>query len=167
MSDFVSGFWNVYVMGIVLLSVVGCGVFLWMQSSATHVAGQTTGHVWDEDLQEFSNPNGSFMQGDLYIYAYGYNGTTLAHPVNPETIGKIREGRIGEFVRDMGAVVKNGSGFYRFTYINPAHNNTLEAKLGYGVQVEEDWWIGSGIYLGPVESPAPQGTGNIRGNTGR
>jgi hypothetical protein len=43
MSDFVSGFWNIYVVSIVLVSVIGCGVFLWMQSSAKHVEGQTTG----------------------------------------------------------------------------------------------------------------------------
>lgn len=110
-------------------------------------------------LQEFSNPKGSFVRGDLYIYAYGFNGTTLAHPVNPETIGKLREGEIGRFVREMGAVVKNGSGFYRFEYINPAHNNRLEAKLGYGVQVEDDWWLGSGVYLGPVEISGTAGTG--------
>ena len=53
MSDFVSGFWNIYVMSIVLLSVIGCGVLLKMQDSATHVEGETTGHIWDEDLQEF------------------------------------------------------------------------------------------------------------------
>ena len=50
MSDFVSGFWNFYVVSIVLVSVIGCGVFLWMQSSAKHVEGETTGHVWDETL---------------------------------------------------------------------------------------------------------------------
>jgi len=101
-------------------------------------------------LAEFNNPNGSFIQGELYIYAYAFNGTTLAHPVNPEDIGKVRAGANGVFVREMGAVVRNGSGYYRFVYINPRHNNTLESKLGYGVQVEDDWWLGSGAYEGPL-----------------
>jgi len=107
-------------------------------------------HGTEKALAEFNNPNGSFIQGELYIYAYGFNGTTLAHPVNPEVVGKIREGANGVFVREMGDVVRNGSGFYRFTYINPLHNNTLESKLGYGAQVEDDWWLGSGVYKGPV-----------------
>jgi len=51
----------------------------------------------------------------------------------------------------MGAGVRNGSGFYRFTYINPAHNRTLESKMGYGVKVDDDWWLGSGVYTGPVQ----------------
>ena len=67
MSDFVSGFWNVYVVGIVLVSIIGCGVFLWMQSSARHVEGETTGHVWDEDLQEYSNPLPSWWRWLFYI----------------------------------------------------------------------------------------------------
>jgi len=107
-------------------------------------------HGMENALKEFNNPNGSFIQGELYIYAYAYNGTTLAHPVNPESVGKIREGPNGVFVTEMGSVVKNGSGFYRFTYINPLHNNTLESKLGYGAQVDDDWWLGSGAYQGPV-----------------
>jgi len=67
MSDFVSGFWNIYVVGIVLVSIIGCGVFLWSQSTATHAEGTTTGHVWDEDLQEFSNPLPSWWRWLFYI----------------------------------------------------------------------------------------------------
>jgi cytochrome c oxidase cbb3-type subunit 3 len=67
MSDFVSGFWNFYVISIVLLSVIGCGVLLKMQDSAKHVEGETTGHVWDEDLQEFSNPLPSWWRWLYYI----------------------------------------------------------------------------------------------------
>ena len=67
MSDFVSGFWNFYVISIVLVSVIGCGVLLWMQSSARHVEGETTGHIWDEDLQEFSNPLPSWWRWLFYI----------------------------------------------------------------------------------------------------
>lgn len=105
----------------------------------------------EKALAEFSNKNGSFVKGELYIYAYDFNGTTLAHPINPEAIGKKREGANGVFVTEMGNVVKNGSGFYPFVYVNPAHNRTLESKLGYGVKIDDDWWLGSGIYTGPVE----------------
>lgn len=107
-------------------------------------------------LAEFNRKNGSFMQGELYIYAYGFNGTTLAHPVNPEMVGKKRTDSpvIASFVQEMGGVVRNGSHYYRFTYINPAHNNTLESKLGYGVRINDEWWLGSGVYTGPVVTPA-------------
>ncbi|HNI69082.1 MAG TPA: cytochrome-c oxidase, cbb3-type subunit III, partial [Nitrospira sp.] len=66
-SDFVSGFWNIYVVVLVLVSIVGCGVFLWMQSSAKHAAGQTTGHVWDETLEEYNNPLPSWWRWMFYL----------------------------------------------------------------------------------------------------
>ncbi len=61
MSDFVSGFWDIYVKVIVLASVVGCAVFLWLQSKGAPpvAAGQEAekmDHVWDETLQEYNNP---------------------------------------------------------------------------------------------------------------
>lgn len=67
MSDFVSGFWSIYVIGISLVSIVGCGVFLWMQSSAKPVEGQTTGHVWDETLEEFNNPLPNWWRWLFYM----------------------------------------------------------------------------------------------------
>jgi cytochrome c oxidase cbb3-type subunit 3 len=60
MSDFTSGFWNVYIVGITIVSIVGCGVLLWMQSRVRVKKGgkgaDTTGHVWDGDLEEYNNP---------------------------------------------------------------------------------------------------------------
>ena len=63
MSDFYSVFWDYYIAIISIVSVLGCGVFLWMQSKRTvkvtlNAQGdpQTTGHVWDGDLAEFNNP---------------------------------------------------------------------------------------------------------------
>ncbi len=56
MSDFVSGFWNVYVVVIVLGSILACAVLLYMQGKATFTPGKTMGHVWDETLEEYNNP---------------------------------------------------------------------------------------------------------------
>lgn len=61
MSDFVSGFWDLYVKVIVLGSVLSCAVFLWTQSKGAPpvAAGQEAekmDHIWDETLQEYNNP---------------------------------------------------------------------------------------------------------------
>ena len=113
----------------------------------------------DKALAEFSSRNGSFFRGVLYIYAYDYNGTTIAHPVNPEKIGvnrlneKDAEGNL--FIQDLRQAAYNGTGFTTYTYINTVHNNTVEKKLGYAMKVDESWWLGSGIYIGPAQTPAP------------
>lgn len=61
MSDFVSEFWNLWVAGITLGSIVFCWWLLFSQnkhkprlSSAGEVG--TSGHVWDENLEEFDHP---------------------------------------------------------------------------------------------------------------
>lgn len=56
MSDFVSDFWNLYVVVIVLVSILACAVLLIVQGKATFTPGKTMGHVWDETLEEYNNP---------------------------------------------------------------------------------------------------------------
>jgi cytochrome c oxidase cbb3-type subunit 3 len=61
MTDFTSIFWDYYIAIITLVSVIGCAVFLWMQSKPRPKVGtgpdpDTTGHVWDGDLREYHNP---------------------------------------------------------------------------------------------------------------
>ena len=119
-------------------------------------------HGKEKALAEFSNPDGSFFRGVLYIYAYDYNGTTIAHPVNPEKIGVNRlqepdaDGTL--FITNLREAAYNGTGFTTYTYINPVHNNTVERKLGYVMKVDETWWLGSGIYFGPADIRAPAAT---------
>ena len=111
----------------------------------------------EKSLAEFSNKNGSFFRGVLYIYAYDINGTTIAHPVNPEKIGvnrineKDAEGNL--FIQNLRQAAINGTGFTTYYYINPIKNNTVEMKLGYAMSVDPSWWLGSGIYQGPADTP--------------
>jgi cytochrome c oxidase cbb3-type subunit 3 len=56
MSEFTSGFWDVYVAVLAVLSIVACGIFLKSQSVRRPVRKETTGHTWDEDLAEYNNP---------------------------------------------------------------------------------------------------------------
>jgi signal transduction histidine kinase len=108
----------------------------------------------EKALAEFSNRNGSFFRGVLYIYAYDYNGTTIAHPVNPEKIGVNRlqepDAEGTWFITNLREAAYNGTGFATYTYINPVHNNAVEKKLGYVMKVDDSWWLGSGIYSGPA-----------------
>ena len=56
MSDFVSGFWSWYVAVIVVVSIIYCIWVLWSNSKVKFNPGNTTGHVWDGNLQEMNNP---------------------------------------------------------------------------------------------------------------
>ncbi len=56
MSQFTSGFWDFYIAVISVVSILACGVFLKMQSVHKKSATETSGHVWDEDIREYTNP---------------------------------------------------------------------------------------------------------------
>jgi len=68
MNEFVNQFWNWYVILLVLFSIIACGILLWTQSTPPP-AGKvdTTGHVWDETLEEFNNPLPKWWMWLFYI----------------------------------------------------------------------------------------------------
>jgi len=78
MSDFTSDFWNIYVAGLTLVSIIACLILLWVAGTtkaATH-GDNTTGHVWDGDLREINNPLPKwwvylFVITVLFALAYG------------------------------------------------------------------------------------------------
>ena len=78
MSDFTSNFWHWYIALISLVSILGCGVLLWVQSKARPAKGQKVelhGHVWDEDLTEYNNPMPRWWMWLFYItivFSLGY-----------------------------------------------------------------------------------------------
>jgi len=57
-SQFTAGFWDVYIGGITVVSILACAVLLVAQSKRRVPGSQTetTGHTWDEDLGEYNNP---------------------------------------------------------------------------------------------------------------
>lgn len=56
MADFVSGFWNIYVMLLVALSLLFCLFVLMSNNKREDGPVELHGHVWDENLAEYNNP---------------------------------------------------------------------------------------------------------------
>jgi polar amino acid transport system substrate-binding protein len=115
-----------------------------------HVHGQ------EAALREFNNQTGQFVDGELYIFAYDINGTTLALPFQPEIIGKSRwdvtdvNGTL--VTQELIAAAQSGGGFVRYFYTDPADNSIVKQKLSYVMMVNQSWIIGSGIYSPPENS---------------
>lgn len=102
-------------------------------------------------LDRFTNKSSEFTDGRNYLFAYGMNGTVLAHPYQPELIGTNRlnyTDRYGITVQDwVAAEAKRGGGFMYLEYLNP-DTGASELKLCYVAPVNEEWLVGSGIYAG-------------------
>ena len=67
MSQFTSGFWDIYIGLITIVSIVACGVLLKMQSVRQVTESETSGHVWDEDIKEYNNPLPRWWMWLFYI----------------------------------------------------------------------------------------------------
>ncbi len=67
MSEFISGFWDLYIAVLTVLSIVACAVFLKSQSVRKAGPVETTGHKWDGDLAEYNNPLPRWWSWLFYI----------------------------------------------------------------------------------------------------
>jgi cytochrome c oxidase cbb3-type subunit 3 len=72
MADFTNGFWDMYIVVLTLLGIVGCGILLFSQAKVKLAKGKdgkvgTTGHTWDEDLTELNTPMPRWWMWLFYI----------------------------------------------------------------------------------------------------
>ncbi|MBI2752426.1 MAG: cytochrome-c oxidase, cbb3-type subunit III [Betaproteobacteria bacterium] len=80
MNQFVSEFWSLYIGVISLVSIVACAVFLKMQSGRKAAEPDTTGHVWDENLQEYNNPMPRWWAWMFYLTVFFSLGYLVLYP---------------------------------------------------------------------------------------
>ncbi|MGE0808798.1 MAG: cbb3-type cytochrome c oxidase N-terminal domain-containing protein, partial [Burkholderiaceae bacterium] len=77
MADFLSSGWSLYISIVTLLSIAFC-VWLALVMARGRVRGKpvdTTGHKWDETLEEFNNPLPRWWLGLFLItcvFSVGY-----------------------------------------------------------------------------------------------
>ena len=104
-------------------------------------------------LKEFNDQKGTFVRGNHYIYAFDYEGNTLALPFQPQLVGtnlSDLEDAFGiRYTRLEISRARQGGGFIFYHYPNPEHAMTLEPKMSFVSPVDETWWLGAGIYLSP------------------
>jgi signal transduction histidine kinase len=108
----------------------------------------------EKALDEFNNPTGSFVRGDLYIFAYDFNGTCMAHPINPELVGQtglLDINGVDVVGREL-ALAKRGGGTMYIVFPNPAHDGEEELKQLYIECVNDSLYLGSGLYLSDISA---------------
>ena len=104
----------------------------------------------DDALAVFNDLNGNFTREGRYIFAYDYEGQTLALPYQPELIAI---GRFDAqdpngiyFVQQAINTARVGNGFFYYIYPDPSRNMIEALKLSYVANVDDAWFLGSGIY---------------------
>jgi cytochrome c oxidase cbb3-type subunit III len=166
MSDFVSGFWNMYVVVIVLGSILACAVLLYMQGKAKFTPGKTMGHVWDETLEEYNNPMPKWWSwlfvitvifALVYLALYpglgsfkGAFGWTSVGQYNAErermdaTVQPMYSKYLGMDVKALAAdkqAMETGKRLY-LTYCMQCHGADGRGAKGFPNLVDSDWLYG-------------------------
>jgi cytochrome c len=105
----------------------------------------------EKAFAEFTNKQGQFVKGDLYIFVIDLEGMTFAHGGNEKLVGKnvigLKDSDGKFFIKDVveGAKAKS-AGWSDYRWTNPA-TKTIEKKSTY-FKREGDLVFGCGIYKG-------------------
>ena len=104
----------------------------------------------EKAIAEFNNPEGSFADPAMFVFAFDRNGTLLANPYLPGLVGKNRLGDrdpYGEYpVPQILASAESGGGFTYWFFANPADDYGVGLKLGYTKMAGDDLIVGAGIF---------------------
>jgi len=106
----------------------------------------------EKALAAFNNLSGPFIDGELYVFAYDYNGTVLSWPHRPDQIGVNRYNvtdPMGIYhIRSFITTAKRGGGVVDYYTTNPFTNAT-DLKVSWVTDVDGTWLIGAGRYIVP------------------
>ncbi len=103
-----------------------------------------------EALRVFSDPQGAFRDGELYIFAEDFAGTELANGGQPEIVGQnligLEDANGVRILEVLIAAAKKGQGWVNYVWDNP-ETGQEQAKRAYVIKVGDDWYVGSGMYV--------------------
>lgn len=167
-NDFTSSFWNLFIIVVTLVSVIGCAVFLFQQERQNFTAGQTTGHVWDETLAEYNNPLPNWWRWLFYftvVFALVY---LALYPGLGSYNGKLNWSMRNQYDQEMAAAkAKYGPLYDKFlnepimtvaadpqakemgqrlflTYCTQCHGSDARGNKGFPNLTDKDWlWGGT------------------------
>ena len=133
-AQFTSGFWDVYIAVITVVSIVACAVLLKTQSFRKAPGdADTTGHTWDEDLAEYNNPLPRWWSWLFYItIAFGLAYLVL-YPGLGSWRGTLGWTEVGQYHRETEIAAKQYGPLYeRFAKLDIAELSANPEALAIG-----------------------------------
>ena len=168
MADFTSGGWSVFIAVITIVSLVALLYLAWTLSARKTSSGpvETSGHVWDEDLEEYNNPLPrwwlnlfyiTIVWAALYLAAYpglgAYKGmlawTQLDQYANEVAAADAKYAPVFEKFasEDLAVVAKDPEaqkigGHLFATYCTACHGSDAGGARGFPNLRDNDWLYG-------------------------
>ena len=106
-------------------------------------------HGKEKAFAKFSDKEGEFVDRDLYLTVYDFNGKTLAHGINPRMVGKdniMLQDADGKFLikERIGIAKAKGGGVQEYKFFNPV-SKEIEHKIMF-FEVVGDVIVACGAY---------------------
>lgn len=102
------------------------------------------------EFNKSKEEGGTYQEGELYMFAYDFEGKVLCHGAKKAIIGKnliTFKGPDGKLtIQELLNAAKAGTGFVEYKWENPT-TKTVDDKIGYAVKIDDKVWIGSGVYV--------------------
>jgi two-component system NarL family sensor kinase len=109
-----------------------------------------------EALKVFNDTNGEFITGNRYVFANDFEGTRLAMPFYHDQVGtniiQFQDPNGVYVIQEFSDTAKRGAGFVYGIVPDAAQNMTYKLKLVYVMKVNDEWFLGSGLYWPEVGS---------------
>jgi polar amino acid transport system substrate-binding protein len=107
----------------------------------------------EKALDTFNDPKGPFVQGELVIIAFDYNGTNLVGPPYARELSRYHINLINYHdpdgigtIRGMRDLARGGGGIlYTVTKVPAGGREIYIPKIDYAEPVDDTWWLFSGI----------------------
>ena len=104
----------------------------------------------EKSYAAFNDPQGQFVDRDLYLFVFDMNGKTLAHGANKKLLDKnliaLKDSDGKEFIKEFIAVANaKGKGWVDYKWPHP-QTKAIENKSSYGEKLGDGTLIGVGIY---------------------
>ena len=173
MADFTSNVWSIYITVLTILSILGCGVLLWSQSKSRinstadeNAQAATTGHSWDEGLEELNNPMPRWWMWLFYITIVFGLAYLFLYPGLGSYAGKLGWKSTGEYQAELKkADMEYGPLFDKYlqqdiktvaadpqakaigerlflTYCAQCHGSDARGSKGFPNLTDKDWLYG-------------------------
>src|SRR3970040_789535 len=107
MSEFTSGFWDVFIAVVTVVSIVACALFLKSQSvRKAPGSADTTGHPWDEDRAAYNNPLPRWWSWLFYITIVFSLAYLVLYPGLGSWSGTLGWSQVGQLEREQEVSAK-------------------------------------------------------------
>ena len=103
----------------------------------------------EKAFEDFNDPKGKFVEGDLYIFVEDMTATTIAHGANKALMGKplydLKDADGKFFAREFIQVAQtSGEGWVTYKWPNPV-SKKIEDKAAF-IRKVDDMIVGCGAY---------------------